>query len=113
MVYVVERGVVSRISKALKWDIYGHTVAALMLFTTVIGLGSVCQSKHSERHEHQEANPKGRLGEAEDKVTQQTESTDSLGENKKGEALLLGVIRDTQLGGSDSSTNPLTKRVTV
>jgi hypothetical protein len=73
--------VVSRISKALKWDIYGHTVAVLMLFTTVIGLGSVCQRKHSERHEHQEANPRGRLGEAEDKVTQQTESTDSLGEN--------------------------------
>ena len=41
MVHVVERGVVSRISKALKWDIYGHTVAALMLVTTVIGLGSV------------------------------------------------------------------------
>ena len=54
-VHVGERGVVSRISEALKWDIYGHTVAALMLFTTVIGRGSVCQRKHSETHEHQEA----------------------------------------------------------
>ena len=43
-VHVGERGVVRRISETLKWDIYGHTVAALMLLTTVIGLGSVCHS---------------------------------------------------------------------
>lgn len=83
MVHVVERGVVSRISEALKWDIYGHTVAALMLLTRVIGLGSACQRKHSETHEHQEANPRGRLGEAEDKVTQQTQSTESLGRTRR------------------------------